>query len=288
MNEAAMTEKTTGTLYVVGTPIGNLDDMSVRGVRTLKEVDLIAAEDTRHSIKLLNHFDIHTRMAAYHKFNEKEESEKLVALLEGGQSVALISDAGLPVISDPGYILVAACHEAGIPVTVIPGPNAALSAVVLSGMDCRHFTFFGFLGKQNKSVKEGMEAIVRSPYPVVVYETPHRLVKTLEKLKEMLPERVISISREITKQYEETRQGTPSELLDWYAGHPPKGEFVLVIDGRGEDTPDDATALLCEGTVEDHLAHYIRQGLTEKEAMKAVARDRGIGKRDVYEAIKIK
>jgi len=273
----------------VGTPIGNLDDMSVRGVRTLKEVDLIAAEDTRHFHQAPQSFRHPHRMAAYHKFNEKEESEKLVALLEGGQSVALISDAGLPVILRSGVHPGGGLSRSGYP--RYRDPRAQRRPVgggaVGHGLPALHLLRLP-RANRNKSVKEGLEAIARSPYPVVVYETPHRLVKTLEKLKEMLPERVISISREITKQYEETRQGTPSELLDWYAGHPPKGEFVLVIDGRGEDTPDDATALLCEGTVEDHLAHYIRQGLTEKEAMKAVARDRGIGKRDVYEAIKIK
>lgn len=276
-----------GTLYAVGTPIGNLEDMSFRAVDTLKKVDIIAAEDTRHTIKLLNHFDIHTKMVAYHQYNEKGETQKLMAHLVKGSNVALVSDAGMPVISDPGYILIAACREAGIPVSVIPGPNAALAAVVLSGMDCRHFTFYGFLGKQNKAIREGLEQAKASFYPTVFYETPHRIQKILERIDGAMPERIISISREMTKQYEETRKGTAADHLAWFNDHPPKGEFVMIVDG-GKALVSDAITALCQGKIEDHVGYYSSQGLSEKEAMKAVAKDRKISKRAVYEQVKIK
>ena len=273
-----------GKLYIVGTPIGNLEDITLRALRILKEVDVIAAEDTRHTVKLLNHFELKTHLLAYHQHNEQSGSEKLLELLAEGKDIALVSDAGMPVISDPGSVIVSRCNEAGIPVEVVPGPNAGLCALVLSGIDARAFTFMGFLGKQNKEIRGGIEKIAASENTVILYETPHRLVKTLEAMVQVIPDRKMSISREITKKYEETRMGTVQEHLDWYSENPPKGEFVLVIEG-GDGLPSDSQDLTAL-SLDEHMAHYEDQGMGEKEAMKQVARDRGVSKRDIYNLIK--
>lgn len=273
-----------GKLYIVGTPIGNLEDITLRALRILEEVDVIAAEDTRHTVKLLNHFEIKKHLLAYHQHNEQSGSEKLLEFLTEGKNIALVSDAGMPIISDPGSVIVSRCNEAGIPVEVVPGPNAGLCALVLSGIDARAFTFMGFLGKQNKEIREGIEKIAVSENTVILYETPHRLVKTLEAMVQVIPDRKMSISREITKKYEETRMGTVQEHLDWYSENPPKGEFVLVIEG-GDGLPagcQDLAAL----SLEDHVAHYKDQGMSEKEAMKQAARDRGVSRRDIYNELK--
>jgi 16S rRNA (cytidine1402-2'-O)-methyltransferase len=277
-----------GTLYLVGTPIGNLEDITLRAIRILGEADLIAAEDTRQTIKLLNHLGIKTPMTAYHKFNEREAAPALVSRLTAGEDIALVSDAGMPLISDPGYTLVRACQEAGIPVRAVPGPNAGLCGVVLSGMDCRHFTFMGFLGKDAKALRQGLEAIAASPCPVVLYETPHRLSRFLTALAQKLPDREVAISREITKRYEETLRGTAAELRDRFEAEAPRGEFVVVIagnDGHGANAPVTTRSAL---PIEAHVAYYTEQGMTEKEAMKQVAQERGISRRDVYQALKIK
>ncbi|MFN6433267.1 Ribosomal RNA small subunit methyltransferase I [Eubacterium callanderi] len=273
-----------GKLYIVGTPIGNLEDITLRALRILKEVDVIAAEDTRHTVKLLNHFELKKHLLAYHQHNEQSGSEKLLELLAEGKNIALVSDAGMPVISDPGSVIVSRCNEAGIPVEVVPGPNAGLCALVLSGIDARAFTFMGFLGKQNKEIRGGIEKIAASENTVILYETPHRLVKTLEAMVQVIPDRKMSISREITKKYEETRIGTVQEHLDWYSENPPKGEFVLVIEG-GDGLPSDSQDLTAL-SLDEHMAHYEDQGMGEKEAMKQVARDRGVSKRDIYNLIK--
>ncbi|MDO4288302.1 MAG: 16S rRNA (cytidine(1402)-2'-O)-methyltransferase [Eubacterium sp.] len=273
-----------GKLYIVGTPIGNLEDMTLRGLRILKAVDCIAAEDTRHTVKLLNHFEIKKHLIAYHQHNEQSESDKLIALLKAGKEIALVSDAGMPVISDPGAVIIGRCAEANIPVEVVPGPNAGLCALVLSALDAGSFTFMGFLGKQSKEIRAGIEKIAASKDTVILYETPHRLVKTLEAMAQVIPERPMSISREITKRYEETRRGTVAEHLAYYQEHPPKGEFVLVI--AGGDGRTAAAEDLTELSLETHLAHYLSEGMTEKEAMKQVARDRGVSKREIYNQIK--
>lgn len=273
-----------GKLYIVGTPIGNLEDITLRALRILKEVDVIAAEDTRHTVKLLNHFELKKHLLAYHQHNEQSGSEKLLELLAEGKDIALVSDAGMPVISDPGSVIVSRCNEAGIPVEVVPGPNAGLCALVLSGIDARAFTFMGFLGKQNKEIRGSIEKIAASENTVILYETPHRLVKTLEAMVQVIPDRKMSISREITKKYEETRMGTVQEHLDWYSENPPKGEFVLVIEG-GDGLPSDSQDLTAL-SLDEHMAHYEDQGMGEKEAMKQVARDRGVSKRDIYNLIK--
>ena len=278
---------TPSTLYLVATPIGNLEDITLRGLRILKEVDIIAAEDTRHSIKLLNHFEIKTKMVSYHQHNEKEGSEKLRALLQEGKSIALISDAGMPIISDPGFQLVRDCQEDGLNVEVVPGANAALCGVVLSGVDCRHFTFWGFIGKQSKDIKSAIEVLKHTPNPVVFYESPHRLLKILTQMAMVIPQREMSISREITKRYQETKRGTVEGLLAWFQVHPPKGEFVLVVDGGGDAVQNDEKESLIVGEMQVHLDYYIQGGMGEKEAMKQVAKDRGIGKREVYQELKV-
>lgn len=277
-----------GKLYIVGTPIGNLDDMSIRGLRILKEVDLIAAEDTRHSIKLLNHFEIQKKMVAYHQHNEQRSSEGLIDLLKQGQNIALISDAGMPLISDPGSVLVKNCVAQGIAMEVIPGPNAGLCGLVLSGLDTRQFLFLGFLGKENKAIKEGLERIKSSLVTTVLYESPHRLAKTIEILIDNgLSHRQMSISREITKRFEESRYGTIDEHQVYYKDHTPRGEYVLCIEGRTEEEGTPGQNLdLNAMSLEEHLAVYLTDGMAEKDALKQVARDRGISKRDVYNAIK--
>lgn len=273
-----------GKLYIVGTPIGNLEDITLRALRVLEEVDVIAAEDTRHTVKLLNHFELKKHLLAYHQHNEQSGSEKLLEFLTAGKNIALVSDAGMPIISDPGSVIVSRCNEAGIPVEVVPGPNAGLCALVLSGIDARVFTFLGFLGKQNKEIREGIEKIAASENTVILYETPHRLVKTLEAMVQVIPDRKMSISREITKKYEETRMGTVQEHLNWYSENPPKGEFVLVIEG-GDGLTEGGQDLMSL-PLEDHMAHYEDQGMGEKEAIKQVARDRGVSKRDIYNELK--
>lgn len=278
-----------GKLSIVGTPIGNLGDMSVRAIEALKNADLIAAEDTRHSIKLLNHFEISKKMIAYHQHNEHESAEKLITMLSEGQNIALISDAGMPLISDPGSILVKSCVAAEIEMEVVPGPNAGLCALVLSGLDSRRFLFLGFLEKENKAYREGLERIKKSSDTVVLYESPHRLLKTLEALKkEGLGHRMTSVSREITKRYEETRYGRIEEHFDYFKENNPRGEFVLCIEGKTKDEAAENPELSwLEFSIEAHLEYYLNQGLAEKEAMKQVAKDRGISKRDVYQQIKV-
>ena len=287
MSKEKAEEKEKGTLYIVGTPIGNLEDMSFRGIRILKEVDFIAAEDTRHTRKLLSYYEIETPMTAYHKFNEKEICGRLIERLINGENVALVSDAGMPIISDPGHVLVAACQKANVDVRVVPGPNAAICAVALAGMDVRRFCFMGFLSKKNKTFREELEDIAKSAVPSVIYESPHRIVKTLEAVKALMPERTICISREITKQHEETLSGNAERLLDIFAEKQPKGEFVVIIDGAKEKFKPDDISALCEGDPEDHLKYYTSLGMDEKEAMKKVAKDRGISKRDVYRLLKV-
>ncbi|WP_338000853.1 16S rRNA (cytidine(1402)-2'-O)-methyltransferase [Acetobacterium paludosum] len=286
--EISITINMTGKLYIVGTPIGNLDDMSIRALRVLKEVDLIAAEDTRHSIKLLNHFEIPKKMVAYHQHNEQKSSEGLIALLKQGQNIALISDAGMPLISDPGSVLVKSCVENGIAMEVVPGPNAGLCGLVLSGLDTRAFLFLGFLGKENKAIKEGLKRIEEADVSTVLYESPHRLTKTLEALEKFgLGHRQMSISREITKRYEETIYGSISEHIQYFQERTPRGEYVLCIEGKTAEEASTITNLEIEGlSIEDHLAHYLNEGIPEKEAMKQVAKDRGISKRDVYNVVK--
>lgn len=273
-----------GTLYLCATPIGNLEDMTFRVIRTLKEVDLIAAEDTRNSIKLLNHFEIQTSMTSYHEFNKYEKGRKLVEKLLEGQNIALITDAGTPGISDPGEELVQMCYEAGVPVTSLPGAVACVTALTLSGMSTRRFAFEAFLPtdkKEREAVLQEMESETRT---IVMYEAPHRLVKTLKLLAEHLgSERKITVCRELTKRHETAFRSTIAEASAYYEVNDPKGECVLVIEGRSrEEMRMEAQARWEEMSVEEHMEHYLSQGIGKKDAMKRVAKDRGVPKREIY------
>ena len=273
-----------GTLYLCATPIGNLEDMTFRVIRTLKEVDLIAAEDTRNSIKLLNHFEIQTPMTSYHEFNKFEKGRKLVEKLLEGQNIALITDAGTPGISDPGEELVQMCYEAGITVTSLPGAAACVTALTLSGLSTRRFVFEAFLPtdkKEREAVLQEMETETRT---IVMYEAPHRLVKTLKLLAERLGgERRITVCRELTKRHETAFRSTIAEASAYYEVNDPKGECVLVIEGRSrEEMRMEEQARWEEMSVEDHMEHYLSQGINKKDAMKMVAKDRGVPKREIY------
>lgn len=275
-----------GKLYLCATPIGNLEDITLRVLNTLKEVDLIAAEDTRHSIKLLNHFQIKTPMTSYHEFNKTEKARVLVEKLISGINIALITDAGTPGISDPGEELVKQCYQAGIEVTSLPGPAACITALTLSGMGTRRFCFEAFLPAEKKERQRILEELKNETRTIIIYEAPHHLVKTLKELNEALGERKLTVCRELTKRYEEVFSASFSGALARYAEEEPKGEYVLVIEGR------DVNALIREEqksweaiSVEEHMEQYLSAGMDKKQAMKEVAKDRGISKREVYQLL---
>lgn len=276
-----------GTLYLCATPIGNLEDMTFRVIRTLKEVDLIAAEDTRNSIKLLNHFEIQTPMTSYHEYNKYEKGSKLVEKLQGGMNIALITDAGTPGISDPGEELVKMCYEAGISVTSLPGAAACITALTLSGLSTRRFAFEAFLPTDKKEKELVLQEIERETRTIIMYEAPHRLLKTLKMLSERLgKERRITVCRELTKRHETAFATTLEEACAYYNEQPPKGECVLVIEGRSrEQIAQEEKAQWEEMSIEEHMEHYLSQGIDKKEAMKKVAKDRGVSKRDIYNAL---
>ena len=276
-----------GTLYLCATPIGNLEDMTIRVIRTLKEVDLIAAEDTRNSIKLLNHFEIQTPMTSYHEYNKYEKGRKLVEKLQDGMNIALITDAGTPGISDPGEELVKMCYEAGIPVTSLPGAAACITALTLSGLSTRRFAFEAFLPTDKKEKELVLQEIERETRTIIMYEAPHRLLKTLKMLSERLgKERRITVCRELTKRHETAFATTLEEACAYYNEQPPKGECVLVIEGRSrEQIAQEEKAQWEEMSIEEHMEHYLSQGIDKKEAMKKVAKDRGVSKRDIYNAL---
>ncbi len=276
-----------GTLYLCATPIGNLEDMTFRVIRTLKEVDLIAAEDTRNSIKLLNHFEIQTLMTSYHEYNKYEKGRKLVEKLQDGMNIALITDAGTPGISDPGEELVKMCYEAGISVTSLPGAAACITALTLSGLSTRRFAFEAFLPTDKKEKELVLQEIERETRTIIMYEAPHRLLKTLKMLSERLgKERRITVCRELTKRHETAFATTLEEACAYYNEQPPKGECVLVIEGRSrEQIAQEEKAQWEEMSIEEHMEHYLSQGIDKKEAMKKVAKDRGVSKRDIYNAL---
>ena len=275
-----------GTLYLCATPIGNLEDMTFRCIRILKEVDLIAAEDTRNSIKLLNHFEIKTPMTSYHEYNKREKGHKLVEHLLNGEDIALITDAGTPGISDPGEELVKMCQEAGIVVTAIPGAAACITALTISGLSTRRFAFEAFLPADKKERQAVLDELKEETRTIVLYEAPHRLVKTLQLLYDTIGNRKISICRELTKKHETVFAATMEEALAYYNNHEPKGECVMVIEGKSRDEiRAEEQAHWEEMTIEEHMEYYESQGIDRKEAMKRVAKDRGIGKRDVYKAL---
>lgn len=272
-----------GTLYLCATPIGNLGDMTPRAVETLRAVDVIAAEDTRNSIKLLNHFDIHTPMTSYHEYNKVEKAIKLVEQLLEGQNVALITDAGTPAISDPGEVLVRMCQESNVPVTSLPGPAACITALTLSGLPTRRFCFEGFLPSDKKEKREVLEELSQESRTIILYEAPHHLVRTLEELYEVLGDRDVTLCRELTKKFESVMPTTLSKALEYYKNQEPKGEYVLVLRGRSrEEKRREEIAVWENMSIEEHMAHYQEQGMDNKEAMKHVAKDRGVGKREIY------
>ena len=275
-----------GTLYLCATPIGNLEDITLRVLRTLKEADLIAAEDTRHTIKLLNHFDIKTPMTSYHEFNKVEKARYLVEQMRAGVSIALVTDAGTPGISDPGEELVKQCYEAGIRVTSLPGPAACITALTLSGLSTRRFCFEAFLPADKKEKHKILEELSQETRTIILYEAPHRLVKTLGELRETLGDRPITLCRELTKKYEEAWQTTLEGALRRYEHEEPKGECVITIKGRSfEEKQAEKRSAWEETTIEEHVEFYEKQGLDRKEAMKMAARDRGVSKRDVYQKL---
>lgn len=275
-----------GTLYLCATPIGNLEDMTFRCVRILKEVDIIAAEDTRNSIKLLNHFEIKTPMTSYHEYNKIEKGHKLVERLLNGENIALITDAGTPGISDPGEELVAMCHEAGITVTAVPGPAACITALTISGLPTRRFAFEAFLPTDKKERQRILESLKDETRTIVMYEAPHRLVRTLEVLKETLGNRRISICRELTKRHETVFLTTIEEAVAYYEANEPKGECVLVIEGKSADELiKEEQAQWEELSVAEHVDMYMKKGMSKKEAMKQAAKDRGVSKRDIYQRL---
>ena len=275
-----------GTLYLCATPIGNLEDITFRVVRTLKEVDLIAAEDTRHSIKLLNHFEIKTPMTSYHEFNKVEKARYLVDQLLAGVNIALVTDAGTPGISDPGEELVKQAYLAGITVTSLPGACAAVTALTLSGLTTRRFCFEAFLPTDKKDRLQVLEELKNDTRTIILYEAPHRLCKTLNELLEVLGDRNISIIKELTKLHETVVQTTISEAIETYKVQDPKGEFVLVIEGRsGKELEAEKQEQWGAVALSDHMKIYLDRGLDKKEAMKAVAKDRGVSKRDIYQML---
>lgn len=271
-----------GKLYLCATPIGNLGDITLRCLETLKTVDLIAAEDTRHSLKLLNHFGIEKTLTSYFEHNRREKGEYLISLMENGQSVALISDAGTPAISDPGEDLVALCIEHDIDVIPIPGAVAAVNALISSGLPTGRFSFEGFLTMNKQGRKKHLEEVKEDSRTLIFYEAPHKLLSTLKDMFKIFGERKISLCRELTKIHEELKRTTLSEAILYYEQNAPRGEFVLVIEGATKKEPqwDDIS-------IADHMHIYLKKGLTEKDALKAVALERGIPKRDVYKEYKL-
>ena len=272
-----------GKLYLCATPIGNLEDMTYRVVRILGEVDLIAAEDTRNSIKLLNHFGIKTPMTSYHEYNKIDKGRKLIEKLQSGMNIALITDAGTPGISDPGEELVKMCYEAGVEVTSLPGASACITALTLSGLSTRRFAFEAFLPADKKERQSVLGELVDETRTIVLYEAPHRLRKTLQELSETLGNRRITVCRELTKKHETVFATTLEEALSYYEENEPRGECVLVLEGRSrKELRQQEEAEWKEMSVKEHMEFYLNQGMDRKDAMKQVAKDRGMGKRDVY------
>lgn len=272
-----------GKLYLCATPIGNLEDITIRVLRTLREVDLIAAEDTRNSIKLLNHFHIKTPLTSYHEYNKTEKAYQLVEKMRQGQNIALITDAGTPAISDPGEDLVRICQESGISVTSLPGPAACITALTVSGLPTRRFAFEAFLPREKKERAAILDSLRQETRTIILYEAPHHLVKTLEELYETLGDRAVTLCRELTKKYETLFSTTISGAVSYYREQEPRGEFVLVIQGKNQQQILREQQLSWESIpLEEHMQKYESQGISRKEAMKMVAKDRGISKRDVY------
>ena len=276
----------TGTLYLCATPIGNLEDITLRVLRTLKEVDLIAAEDTRNSIKLLNHFEIKTRMTSYHEYNKIEKAAVLVEKMKQGQNIALITDAGTPGISDPGEELVKQCYEAGVPVTSLPGACACITALTMSGIPTRRFAFEAFLPYDKKEREQILKSLENETRTIIIYEAPHHLRKTLADCRNYLGNRQMTICKELTKKHEKKIRGTLDEMIHLYEEEDPRGEYVLVFEGlKIEDIRKKEQEEWTKLSLQEHMDIYLEQGADKKSAMKSVAKDRGISKREVYQAL---
>lgn len=275
--------ETYGTLTLCATPIGNLEDITYRVVRTLQEADFIAAEDTRHTKKLLNHFDIHTRLISYHEHNKVEKGRELIGLLKQGKNIALVTDAGTPGISDPGEDIVKLAIEEGVTVTSAPGAVAGITALILSGQCTRRFIFEGFLPTDKKERKALLESLKTETRTTILYEAPHRLNKTLELLYEALGDRSITVTKELTKKFEFIHKTTLSEAIKYFEEVEAKGEFVLVLAGKDLKTLQEEDQKAWEElSIEEHMNVYMDKGMDEKTAMKQVAKDRGVSKRDIY------
>lgn len=275
-----------GTLYLCATPIGNLEDITLRVLRTLKEVDLIAAEDTRHSIKLLNHFEINTPMTSYHEYNKIDKGHYLTGLLKEGKNIALITDAGTPGISDPGEELVKMAYEEGIAVTSLPGPSAVVTALTLSGLPTRRFAFEAFLPSDKKERQNILKELKTETRTIIIYEAPHRLLRTLKELAENLGDRKATVIRELTKKHETAFLTSLGEAVRYYEEEEPKGECVLVIDGlKAEELAEKEREKYADLPLNDHMKLYLDKGMDKKEAMKAVAADRGVSKREIYQLL---
>ena len=284
--EFCLENRIPGKLFLCATPIGNLEDITFRVLDTLRSVDLIAAEDTRHSIKLLNHFEIKTPMTSYHEFNKIDKGKYLVDQLLQGVNIALVTDAGTPAISDPGEELVRMCLDAGIEVTSLPGPAACITALTMSGLSARRFCFEGFLPTDKKEQKQVLERLRNETRTTVMYEAPHRLVRTLESLEEVLGERRVVFCKELTKKHERRIEMTCGEALAYFEKEEPRGEFVLVIEGQDPEVlMEEERSSWEQMSLEDHMEIYTSRGMNRKEAMKAVAADRGVSKREIYQAL---
>lgn len=270
-------------LYIVPTPIGNLKDITLRALEVLESADLIAAEDTRQSLKLLNHYNIKKPLISYHKHNEQEKSENLIDRLKNGESIALISDAGTPGISDPGSAIIIKCIEEAIDFEVLPGATAITTALVYSGLDTTKFIFRGFLPRENKDRKPVIEELKGRRETLIFYEAPHRILDTLSFLKDNLGNRKIALCRELTKLYEQILRMTIEEALEHYKSVEPRGEYVLIVAGKSEEEIIKEAQETWENlSIEDHIKKYMDEGIDKKEAIKRVAKDRGLSKSEVY------
>lgn len=275
-----------GKLILCATPIGNLQDITLRALEALREADLIAAEDTRNSIRLLTSYEINTPMTSYHEYNKIEKAKYLIERMQEGKTVALITDAGTPAISDPGEELVQMCREAGIPITSLPGASACITALTLSGLHTRRFCFEGFLPSEKKEKKEILEELKEESRTIILYEAPHRLINTLAELKEALGDRKVTLCRELTKKFETVMPTTFSEALSFYEREAPRGEYVLVIEGKSlADKKRETEKSWQQISIREHMELYEQEGLERKAAMKKVAADRGISKREVYQEL---
>ena len=275
-----------GKIYLVATPIGNLNDMTFRAIDILKNVDLIAAEDTRQTLKLLNHFEISKPMISYHRHNEDIKTDFLIQKVLNGEDIAIVTDAGTPGISDPGEELVRQCHEAGITVTALPGACALINALIISGQPTRRFCFEAFLPSDKKERKQILDSLENETRSIIIYEAPHRLVRTLEELYEVLGDRSMTLCRELTKKHESVFKSTLGEILAYHRENPPKGECVMIIEGKSfQELKEQSQEEFLKIPLSEHMNRYMDQGYSKKEAMKLVAKDRGVGKREIYQQL---